>query len=380
MDKLEALRARVSNRALAVAWSLAQGPLVARALSSLTIDGLVSRAAHRIHDGGIAVVQVVGYLASRADEWDLYFGLCDYATVVARVIAALEDPASRGVVIEVDSFGGDAAGAFDCRDEILAAKAASGKPVWVVAKEAACSSGYLIATTGDRIVATQTAQLGSVGVMALHCDQSGYDAKIGAKYTYIKAGAKKTDGNPHEPLSAEALADLQADIESLYSSFVTAVSESRGVTEDEVRAQEAAVYRGQAAVDAKLADEVGTLDGAIAALAAQLAPPAPPAPTEPTPAAVVEPPVVTAASETERAAELTEIAALARKQGVDLDLAKAIRDKVSPDALRRQVLETLADRSEANPIIVAAPLARTPGDGPLKRAATAAAAAAGKRS
>jgi len=97
-------------------------------------------------------------------------------------------------------------------------------------------------------------------------DRSAHDKMDGHKYSLIHAGAKKTDGNPHIPLSPSAMDDIQADVDDLYGRFVTTVARARALQPQAVIATEAAIYRGQRALDAGLADVVGTLETAHADL------------------------------------------------------------------------------------------------------------------
>jgi ClpP class serine protease len=53
--------------------------------------------------------------------------------------------------------------------------------------------------------------------------------------TLISAGTYKTEGNPFEPLSDEALAVKQALVDAAYGQFVKAVARGRGVTPAAVR-------------------------------------------------------------------------------------------------------------------------------------------------
>ena len=55
------------------------------------------------------------------------------------------------------------------------------------------------------------------------------------------------------------------------------------------------------------------------------------------------------------AAEVASICAQAAKLGVTLDAADAVRRGVSPDALRGQILDSLAARSDASGILASAP-------------------------
>jgi ClpP class serine protease len=105
--------------------------------------------------------------------------------------------------------------------------------------------------------------MGSIGVIAMHVDQSTWDENTGVKYTPIFAGAHKNDFTPHEPLSAEAKAAGQAMVDEVYDIFVKTVARNRGMTPADVRSTEAALYQGKNAVDAGLADAVMPWDKAV---------------------------------------------------------------------------------------------------------------------
>ena len=84
-------------------------------------------------------------------------------------------------------------------------------PAGQVANDDALSAAYAIAAAASQIWVTQTGSVGSVGVVALHSDQSGFDAKTGVAYDYVYAGARKIDFSPHAPLSTEARATPRAN-------------------------------------------------------------------------------------------------------------------------------------------------------------------------
>ncbi|MEJ2435534.1 MAG: S49 family peptidase, partial [Pseudolabrys sp.] len=64
-------------------------------------------------------------------------------------------------------------------------------------------------------------------------------------------------------------------------------------------------------------------------------------------------------------AEVAAITAQAARLGVTLDAADALKKGIAPDALRRSVLDTLSQRSEATSVIAAAPSTPTAGDSPI---------------
>lgn len=221
-------------------------------------------------DGGIGVLPILGTLIRRGSWLDSMSGLTSYAAVSAAIYEMAESPSVRGIMLEVDSFGGEAGGCFDLVNEIVAVTARSRKPVWAIANEAAASAAYAIACAADRIWLPQMGIVGSVGVVCAHVDMSEADKMDGRKWTYIFAGDHKVDGNPHEPLPASVKSDLLADVNQIYREFTAVVAKRRGLSSDAVRATGARMFRGKGAVQARLADQVGTLAEAMRAFAAHL--------------------------------------------------------------------------------------------------------------
>jgi ClpP class serine protease len=272
---------RLSGRALAVAPRAPEALLVAgrsieaRPAMLAVRDGEPPlKRGYAVTDSGVAVVPIVGPMVARADWLTEFFGFRSYGDVVEAVEAAFADPAGRAVLLELDSPGGEVGGLFDLVDRLAALRAEAGKPLWAVASEGALSAGFAIASVADRLYVTRIGEVGSVGVVAIHVDESAADAMAGLKWTLIHAGAKKVDGNPHEPLSAEAFADIQADVDALHDELVALIARNRGMSLDAVRATEAAIYRGQRAIDIGFADRLGSVEQALADLAATLDRPA----------------------------------------------------------------------------------------------------------
>lgn len=216
---------------------------------------------------GIAVLPIVGSLVRRASWLDAECGLMSYGLITDAVTAILSDPAVRGLMLEIDSPGGEAAGCFDCASFIRSASETTGKPVWAHANEVACSGGYALASSATQIWLARTSEVGSIGVIGAHVDQSEADKKAGVKWTFITAGEHKAEGNSHEPLTDGALARFQADVDHLMDMFVETVAQNRGMTTQEIRDTKADIYRGVLAVEAGLADELGTFDEALEAFA-----------------------------------------------------------------------------------------------------------------
>lgn len=217
---------------------------------------------------GIAIIPIHGTLVRRAIGLDAASGLTSYARIAADLDAALASPDIAGILLDIDSPGGEAGGVFELSARIRAANAA--KPVWAHAGDSAFSAGYALACAAQRVTLPTTGGVGSIGVIALHIDQSVRNAQNGLSVTALYAGAHKNDATPHAPLTPQATDALQTEIDRLHDLFVAHVAAMRGLDANAVRATEAALYFGQDALAAGLADGVASLDATLADFATAL--------------------------------------------------------------------------------------------------------------
>lgn len=222
-------------------------------------------------DGGIAVLPIYGTLVRRAVGLEAASGLTSYQDIATQLDAAIADPSVAAIVLDIDSPGGESGGVFDLADRVRAATQI--KPIWALANDMAYSAAYALGSAASRFFVTRTGGVGSIGVIAMHADQSVRDAQDGVRYTTVFAGARKNDLNPHEPISDEAHAFLKSEVDRVYGLFVDTVASHRSLTSDTVRGTEAGVFFGQDAVAAGLADAVGTFDELLAELTSALSPP-----------------------------------------------------------------------------------------------------------
>lgn len=222
-------------------------------------------------ENGIAIIPVVGTLVRRTIGLEAQSGLMSYALIAERLDAALQDTAVKAILLDIDSPGGEAGGVFDLADKIFAARKV--KPIWAVANDEAFSAAYAIAAAADRIYLSRTGGVGSIGVIAVHLDQSVAEADAGLRYTAIYAGEHKNDLSPHEPLSDPARAQLQTEVDRVYALFTETVARMRGLDLAAIKETEAALYFGEQSVAAGLADRIGTMGDALSDLTKKIARP-----------------------------------------------------------------------------------------------------------
>ena len=225
--------------------------------------------AYRV-ERGIAVLPVTGTLVHKLGYINPVSGMSGYDGIAKRLQQAISDPDVKGILLDIDSPGGEVAGAFDTAD--LIARAREQKPVWALASDTACSAAYLLASACSRRLITQTGTVGSIGVLMAHrCVEKALEI-AGVDVTLIYAGAHKVDGNPYSQLPDDVRDEFQLSINSTREQFAQKVSDYTGLKKSRVLATEAAVFIGADAIKSGLADQLVNYADAIAVMADALKP------------------------------------------------------------------------------------------------------------
>lgn len=203
----------------------------------------------------LGVIDVRGVLLySSNDFWENY-GYTGYNLLEARLAALMNDPSIKTIVLRVQSPGGTTFGVSELSQKIYDAR--SQKKIVAYADPYAFSAAYWLASSAQSFYMIKSGMVGSIGAYTMHIDYSKAMEEAGLKVTFIKAGEKKVDGNPYEPLSARALSDIQAEVDRFYELFVADVARNRGQTEAYVKEHFGKAGR----VSADEALTVGMVDG-----------------------------------------------------------------------------------------------------------------------
>ncbi|WP_079957475.1 S49 family peptidase, partial [Salmonella enterica] len=211
---------------------------------------------------------VSGTLVHKLGGMRPFSGMTGYDGITARLQQAISDPEVTGVLLDIDSPGGQAAGAFDCADMIY--RLGQQKPIWALMNDMSCSGAMLLASACSRRLVTQTARIGSVGVVMAHASYAGQLEQEGVEITLLYSGKHKTDLNPYQALPDDVRTDYQQKMDATRQMFADRVAQYTGLSAEAVMATEAAIYDGQAGIEVGLADEMVNAADAISVMAAAL--------------------------------------------------------------------------------------------------------------
>ncbi|MCX7045508.1 MAG: signal peptide peptidase SppA [Candidatus Sumerlaeota bacterium] len=231
----------------------------------------IQPAKHWLTTDKVLMVDLTGVISSSSRGWlGAEKGTVERLKDILK--KASQDSSVAAVVLRINSPGGGVTESDLCYREIMKFKEQVKKeqardvPVIAIMMDVAASGGYYVAMAADEIWAHPTTITGSIGVIMTLPHLQGLTSKIGVDMQVIKSGKMKDVGSIWREMTPEERQLLQGLIDSMYGQFVGVVTKGRGLKEDKVRElADGRVYTAAQAKDAKLIDQIGYIEDAIAA-------------------------------------------------------------------------------------------------------------------
>jgi len=120
--------------------------------------------------GIVAVLPLFGTIFPRANMMTDVSGATSAERFGARFVELVKNPDVGAIVIDVDSPGGQVSGVDELARKIYDARGQ--KPIVAVSNHLMASAAYWIGTAADEVVVSPSAEVGSIGVFAVHEDMS----------------------------------------------------------------------------------------------------------------------------------------------------------------------------------------------------------------
>lgn len=207
---------------------------------------------------GIAILPVSGPIFRYANLFTEISGATSIEVLATDFRQALDDRAVQAIVLEINSPGGEVDGTSELAQHIFEARGK--KPITAYVSHLGASAAMWIASACDEIVCADTASLGSIGVVGA--------ARISKDKSLIEFVSSQSPNKRPNPETESGRAQIQKHIDDLAQVFIETVARNRDMSADDVVSKGASggLLVGQLAVDAGLADRVGTLEGVLAEL------------------------------------------------------------------------------------------------------------------
>lgn len=206
---------------------------------------------------GLAFIPVSGMLINRFNSsWAGY--VTGYNFIRSMLNAAMADPDVKGVVFDMNSYGGEVSGCFELAEDIYATRGI--KPTLAVVDSNCYSACYAIASACSKIKITPSGGSGSIGAITSHMSYQRALEEDGVKVTLVYSGSHKADGNPYNDLTDDVKMVMQAGVDATRQKFAATVARNRGLEVQVVLDTEARSYRAEDALALGLVDAIEAPD------------------------------------------------------------------------------------------------------------------------
>lgn len=218
--------------------------------------------------GPVAVLPVFGVLGQRVDALGEASGGVGAERVGSTLDQLVQDKSVKKIVMAFDSPGGSVYGIDELGRKIR--EAGARKKIVGIADSVAASAAYWLLAQTSEVNVTPGGQVGSIGVIVQHVDDTKAEELKGEKSTFVTSSPFKAE--TLGPLTDEARGELQKKVNHYHSMFVAAVAKGRSVTEAKVEKDFGGgrMVTAKEAVSRGMADHVATLEQLLGRLGADV--------------------------------------------------------------------------------------------------------------
>jgi capsid assembly protease len=212
------------------------------------------------HSNLIAVVPVYGMLTPDGRYGASLDGL-------ARTVTALDNnPNVSKILLNVTSPGGTVTGTPEASEAIRRVRDNGNTPIVALANGMMASGALWVGAAASEIVITPSGEIGSIGVISMYADVSKAYEAMGVKVDVMRIPNKKARFSGVEPMTEEMRRHVETRIAESYERFKRAMATNRGIRIDQVEAKFGGgeMLNAERAVEAGLADRIGTLEQTLA--------------------------------------------------------------------------------------------------------------------
>lgn len=210
----------------------------------------------------VAIIPVTGPIFPRSNLMTLS-GATSVTTIAKDLHTALNNDAIDTIIMNFDTPGGEVTGVSELAQMIYAIRSRTDKKVLSYVYGLGASAGYWLLSPASEVWAADTAQVGSIGVVAGYIDRSKADEKAGvSRVEVVSSVSPMKRVNPN---TDEGRAQIQKMVDDLASIFVGAVAKYRKTTDFKVLSDfgKGGVVLAQEALDKGMIDKVGSLEEMI---------------------------------------------------------------------------------------------------------------------
>ncbi|MGL5589089.1 MAG: S49 family peptidase [Aeromonas veronii] len=229
----------------------------AKPVALLTRNGKRNQSGIEVRDG-VAIIPVQGVISRYAGMFEAICGGTSTQTLAKTIQAALDDHTIRGIVLVVDTPGGEANGIHELAELIHSARGK--KKITAYVSGYAASAGYWVAAAAEEVVIDAIAYAGSIGTVQTFKFRKDREDVETLELVSSQSPYKRLD-----PRTKEGQEKYQQALDGMSDVFINCVAKYRGVSRDHALEHfgQGWCLMGADAVKAKMADRLGNLESVI---------------------------------------------------------------------------------------------------------------------
>tara|TARA_R100000781_G_C4069556_1_gene124007 strand:+ start:137 stop:919 length:783 start_codon:yes stop_codon:yes gene_type:complete len=231
----------------------AQAMLTATELPKLSLDEDDEKEFDYYADSRLAIIPINGVLGHKLSAAQKAMGGVDTVDIMQAVETAAIDDDVEMIVLDVDSPGGTVGGIPELAETIEEVQREGKKQIIAYTDSMIASAAYWAVAGANAIYASQSSEVGSIGVYMPIIDSSLNLKEQGVTVELIKAGKFKGAGFPGVAIDEDVRSFLQAEVNETYDDFTAYVNKFRpSLGTDKMQGQ---TFSG------KRAAQIGMIDG-----------------------------------------------------------------------------------------------------------------------
>jgi len=199
-----------------------------------------------IAEDGTGVIPIAGVIGKGLSPIEKMTGAVDVNAIADAIDEFSANPQVTRIAFQVSSPGGTVTGVEELANKVRNIS----KPTMAYTDSEMASAAYWIASAADKVVASPSSTVGSIGVYMTIADMTEMAKAQGIKMVVIKSGKFKGAGIPGTSLSEEQVANLQQGVDEIHADFKASVLQTRKLVKAED--MEGQVFSGKQAAQRNL--------------------------------------------------------------------------------------------------------------------------------
>jgi signal peptide peptidase SppA len=182
-----------------------------------------------IAEDGTGVIPIAGVIGKGLSPIEKMTGAVDVNAIADAIDEFSANPQVTRIAFQVSSPGGTVTGVEELANKVRNIS----KPTMAYTDSEMASAAYWIASAADKVVASPSSTVGSIGVYMTIADMTEMAKAQGIKMVVIKSGKFKGAGIPGTSLSEEQVANLQQGVDEIHADFKASVLQTRKLVKAE---------------------------------------------------------------------------------------------------------------------------------------------------